>query len=102
METCKRMGIKVITLLINNGILGYQKHAENVKFGAHTSAVHFSGVDHAAVARACGIHGVRVSDPAQIAPALQAAMAAADSTLIEVMCSENAFPPITFYTPESH
>ena len=102
METCKRMGIKVITLLINNGILGYQKHAENVKFGEHTSAVHFSAVDHAAVARACAINGIRVSDPAQIAAALQAAIAAEDSTLIEVMCTENAFPPITFYTPESN
>ncbi len=102
METCKRMGIKVITLLINNGILGYQKHAENVKFGEHTTAVHFSGVDHAAVARACGINGVRVSDPAEIATALKTAMAAEDSTLIEVMCTENAFPPITFYTPEAN
>lgn len=102
METCKRMGIKVITLLINNGILGYQKHAENVKFGEHTSAVHFSGVDHAAIARACGINGVRVSDPADIANALKAAMAADESTLIEVMCTENAFPPITFYTPEAN
>lgn len=101
METCKRMGIKVITLLINNGILGYQKHAENVKFGEHTSAVHFAGVDHAGVARACGINGVRVSEPGQISAALQQAMASEDSTLIEVMCTENAFPPITFYTPES-
>lgn len=102
METCKRMGIKVITLLINNGILGYQKHAENVKFDAHTSAVHFANVDHAAVARACGINGVRVNAPAELAPALKVAMAAQDSTLIEVMCTENAFPPITFYTPEAN
>lgn len=100
METCKRMGIKVITLLINNGILGYQKHAENVKFGEHTSAVHFAGVDHSAVARACGINGVRVASPDEIANALKTAMAAEESTLIEVMCTENAFPPITFYTPE--
>ncbi|WP_182285137.1 acetolactate synthase catalytic subunit [Comamonas testosteroni] len=102
METCKRMGIKVITLLINNGILGYQKHAENVKFGEHTTAVQFAGVDHAAVARACGINGVRVNDPAQLAATLKDAMAAEDSTLIEVMCTENAFPPITFYTPEAN
>ena len=102
METCKRMGIKVITLLINNGILGYQKHAENVKFGAHTSAVHFAGVDHAAIARACGIRGQRVSSPGEIAAALQAAMVAEESTLIELMCTENAFPPITFYTPEAN
>lgn len=102
METCKRMGIKVITLLINNGILGYQKHAENVKFGEHTSAVHFAGVDHAAIARACGIRGQRVVSPEDIVPALKAAMAADDATLIEVMCTENAYPPITFYTPEAH
>lgn len=102
METCRRMGIKVITVLINNGILGYQKHAEHVKFGEHTSAVNFSGVDHAAIARACGIHGVRVESADAIAPALRAAMAAEEATLIEVMCTEDAFPPITFYTPESH
>ncbi len=102
METCKRMGIKVITLLLNNGILGFQKHAEHVKFGAHTSAVHFSGVDHAAVARACGINGVRVTSPDEIAGALKAAMAAPDATLIEVMCTEDAFPPITAFTPESN
>ena len=102
METCRRIGIKVITVLINNGILGYQKHAEHVKFGEHTSAVNFSGVDHAAIARACGIHGVRVESADAIAPALRAAMAAEEATLIEVMCTEDAFPPITFYTPESH
>lgn len=102
METCKRMGIKVITLLLNNGILGFQKHAEHLKFGAHTTAVHFSGVDHAAVARACGINGVRVTSPDEIAGALQTAMAAPDATLIEVMCTENAFPPITVFTPEGN
>lgn len=102
METCRRMGIKVIVLLVNNGILGYQKHAENVKFGAHTSAVHFASVDHAAIARACGIHGQRVTLPDEIAPALKNAMTAESATLIEVMCTENAFPPITFYTPEAN
>jgi acetolactate synthase-1/2/3 large subunit len=86
------MGIKVNTVLINNGILGYQKHAEHVKFGEHTSAVNFSGVDHAAIARACGIHGVRVESADAIAPALRAAMAAEEATLIEVMCTEDAFP----------
>ncbi|MPM17702.1 Glyoxylate carboligase [bioreactor metagenome] len=101
METCKRMGIKVIVMLINNGILGYQKHAENVKFGAHTSAVHFVGVDHAAIARACGINGLRVTSPDEIASALTGAMSAEDATLIEIMCTENAFPPITFYTHEA-
>ncbi|GAA5235366.1 acetolactate synthase catalytic subunit [Verticiella sediminum] len=101
LETAARMGVKVTVLLINNGILGYQKHAENVKFGAHTSAVDFAPVDHAAIARACGCAGERVEDPAELEAAIERARARSESTLIEVMCDQNAFPPITFYTPEA-
>jgi acetolactate synthase-1/2/3 large subunit len=98
LETAHRMGLKVILFVLNNGILGYQKHAENVKFGAHTSAVHFADVDHASIARCCGCHGVRVSDPAELGRVIDAARASEVSTLIEVMTDENAFPPITFYS----
>ena len=49
--------------VLNNQILGYQKHAEDVLFGAHTSAIDFEPVDHAAIARACGLNGVRIEDP---------------------------------------
>lgn len=98
-ETCVRMGIKVTCILINNGILGYQKHGENVKFGAHTSAVHFAPVDHAAVARACGAQGIRVTDPEKLGEAFDAAEKADTATLIEVMCTENAYPPVTVFTP---
>lgn len=101
METASRMNIKVVTILINNGILGYQKHAECLKYGDHTSAVHFADVDHAAVARASGIHGVRVTDPADLAKVLADAAAADKSTLVEVMCTNQAHPPITFYSPNA-
>ncbi|ADP13897.1 acetolactate synthase catalytic subunit [Achromobacter xylosoxidans A8] len=98
LETARRMGIKVTLVVINNGILGFQKHAENVKFGAHTSAVHFHPVDHAAVARAAGCLGVRIESPSDLAGALREARRAEQTTLVEVMCDENAFPPITFFT----
>ena len=101
LETAARMGVKVTLILINNGILGYQKHAENVKFGDHTSAVHFQPVDHAAIARSSGCEGIRVTDPKQIAAALLQARLNDKTTLIEVLCDENAFPPITFYTPDA-
>lgn len=101
METAARMGIKVITILLNNGILGYQKHAECLKYGAHTTAVHFHDVDHAAIARASGINGVRIEDPALLAQALKDAIAADKSTLIEVITSNQAHPPITFYSPDA-
>lgn len=101
METAARMGIKVVTILINNGILGYQKHAECLKYGNHTSAVHFADVDHAAVARASGINGVRVTDPAQLAKVLADAAKSDKATLVEVMCTNQAHPPITFYSPDA-
>ena len=101
LETAARMGIKVTLILINNGILGYQKHAENVKFGDHTSAVHFNPVDHAAIARDSGCDGIRVTDPNELGSALAQAKKNTGTTLIEVICDENAFPPITFYTPDA-
>ncbi len=100
METCARMGIKVTCILINNGILGYQKHGEQVKFGQHTSAVTFSPVDHAAIAEACGIRGIRVTDPEKLGEAFARAEKAETATLIEVMCTENAYPPVSAFTPE--
>ncbi len=101
LETARRMGINVTLILLNNGILGYQKHAENVKFGDHTSAVDFYPVEHAAIARSCGCAGVRVSDPAELGRALDEARLSDVTTLIEVMTDQNAFPPITFYTAEA-
>ena len=101
LETAARMGIKVTLILINNGILGYQKHAENVKFGDHTSAVHVKPVDHAAIARNSGCDGIRVTDPKELAAAIVEAKKNTGTTLIEVICDENAFPPITFYTPDA-
>ncbi|MEJ1978673.1 MAG: thiamine pyrophosphate-dependent enzyme [Acetobacteraceae bacterium] len=54
-ETMKRLKLPVVTLVLNNQILGYQKHAEQVLFGGWTDACEFAAVDHAAIARACGV-----------------------------------------------
>lgn len=101
LETARRMRIKVVLVVLNNGILGYQKHAENLKFGAHTSAVHFSPVDHAMIARATGCAGIRVERAADIAAALREASASDGTTVIDVLCDEAAFPPITSFSVES-
>ena len=76
LETARRHRLNVVVTVLNNQILGYQKHAEDVLFGAHTSAIYFEPVDHAAIARACGLNGVRVEDPAEYGPALDRALAA--------------------------
>jgi len=98
LETLRRLNLPITVIVLNNGVLGYQKHAEDVTFGEHTIAVDFSEVDHAAIARACGVNGVRLSRGEDSGAALDAAFATAAPTLIEVMTDPLAFPPISFYS----
>ncbi len=97
LETAKRMGLKVIIIILNNQILGYQWHAEEVLYGNHTDACQLSPVDHAAIARACGCEGVRVENPADFKLALERALQSSSTTVIDVMIDPKAYPPITLY-----
>jgi acetolactate synthase-1/2/3 large subunit len=97
LETAKRHSLPVTVTVLNNQILGYQKHAEDVLFGAHTTAVDFQPVDHAAIARACGVRGVRVENPGDYAAALAEAAAAGETTVIDVITDPEAYPPITSF-----
>ena len=97
LETARRMKLPVALIVLNNGVLGYQKDAETAIYGQHTDAVFFEPVDHAAIARACGCNGRRVDQASDLLPAIQEALAADCLTLIEVMTDPNGRPPITFY-----
>ena len=97
LETARRMGLDIVVILLNNGILGFQKHAELVKFGAHTSAIDFTDVDHVAIARAAGCQGQRIERAEDIGPALDAALARSGTTLLDVVTDPEAHPPITVF-----
>ncbi len=97
LETARRTGTAVVVTVLNNGVLGYQKDAEDVKFGRHTSAVQFTPVDHAAIARACGCRGIAVKRAEEYLPALREALACGEPTLIDVDTDPEAYPPITLF-----
>ncbi|RWC00360.1 MAG: acetolactate synthase catalytic subunit [Mesorhizobium sp.] len=97
LETMMRLGIAITVIVLNNGVLGYQKDAETVKFGRYTSACHFAPVDHAALARACGCSAVRVDNQEQVLPALLTAFAAEEPWLIEIITDPDAHPPLSLY-----
>lgn len=97
LETVKRTNVPIALTVLNNGVLAYQKDAEDVKFGRHTSACRFSPVDHAAVARACGLQGVRIERAADYLPALREALASKETVLLDVVTDPDAYPPITFF-----
>ena len=97
LETLRRLNLPITVMVLNNGILGYQKHAEDVIFGEHTDAVDFAAVDHAAIARACGVFGVRIERGEDVGPALDAAFASGKPALLDIVTDPDAKPPISFY-----
>jgi acetolactate synthase I/II/III large subunit len=97
LETAARMRVKVVIIILNNQILGYQLHAEDVMYGAHTDACQLVPVDHAAIARACGCDGVRIENPADFKPTLERALRSSVTTVIDVMIDPKAYPPLTLY-----
>lgn len=98
LETARRHGIKVAIAVMNNGILGYQKHAEDAALGRHTNVCDFMAVDHAAIAKACGLPGIRVERARDVAPAITAAMRADSSVVIDVLADPNAMPPVKLFS----
>jgi len=97
LETAKRMGVAVTVIVLNNQILGYQWHAEDVMYGDHTDACQLQPVDHAAIARACGCEGVRVEAAGDFKPALESARRSNVTSVIDVIVDPKAYPPITLY-----
>ncbi len=97
LETARRMKTPVVLTVLNNGVLGYQKDAEDVKFGRHSDCCFFTDVDHAKIAEATGCRGVRIENAGDYLPALKAALASGETTLLDVVTDPEAYPPVTFF-----
>ena len=97
LETMVRTRTPVVVTVLNNSVLGFQKDAEDVKFGRHTKACYFAPVDHAAIARACGCQGIRIERPGDYLPALRAALASNETCVLDVITDPAAYPPITLF-----
>lgn len=97
LETMIRMELPIIIILLNNGILGYQRDAEAVKFGSYTSACHLGDVDHCRIAEACGCAAVRISDPNMLADHLRGGISDGKPLLIDVVTDAEAHPPLSLF-----
>ena len=98
LETARRHGIRVVVAVMNNAILGYQKHAEDAGLGRHTNVCDFEPVDHAAIARACGVLGMRLERAEDIALSIRRALSHDGPVLIDVIADPDAMPPVTAFT----
>lgn len=94
LETAVRDNVPIVVILLNNSILGYQRHAENFLFGQTTSAIAFAPTDHVAIARAVGADGILVQRPEEIGPALKSALESGKTTVIDVIVDPDAYAPV--------
>jgi acetolactate synthase-1/2/3 large subunit len=96
-ETMVRSRLAVVLIVLNNGVLGYQKDAETAKFGRSTTACQLGSVSHAEIARACGCDAICIDAPGDVAPALKAAIESGRPWLIDVISCPEAHPPLSLY-----
>lgn len=89
-----QLGLPVKVVVFNNGSLGFieleQKSTGILDFGTE-----FKNPNFAAMAAATGITGIRIEDPADVEPALRAALANDGPVLIDAVVNrqELAIPP---------
>lgn len=76
LETARRLGANFITCVFNNAASGYVKALQHAVYGPGSyQSSDLVEMDYAAIARAMGCHGIRVTDPEQLRPALLDALA---------------------------
>jgi acetolactate synthase-1/2/3 large subunit len=85
LATAVQHGGKSIIVLLNNGMFGTIRMHQEREFPNHLSGSHLQNPDFAALAKAYGYHGVRITRTEQFEPAFVQALASEQGTLIEVI-----------------
>ncbi|MEX2455042.1 MAG: thiamine pyrophosphate-dependent enzyme [Rhodospirillaceae bacterium] len=93
LETAARYGIKVLTVILNNATLGFQRHYEEKALGSYREC-DFLDIDFSAVARALGCSGERVTQPGDLAGALRRGLAHPGPYLIDAVIDPEVAAPI--------
>jgi len=86
LETVARLKLPMTAVVISNAVYGWIKAGQKSGYAQRYFSVDFSATDHAAVASGFGIRSWRVTDPSQVGPVLKQALAAAEPTLVDIVC----------------
>ena len=85
LETVARKNAPIVMIVMSNGSYGWIKASQKVGYGERYFSVDFTRTDHAAIARAYGIAAHTVSDPADVGPVLEKALAYGGPVLIDIL-----------------
>jgi acetolactate synthase-1/2/3 large subunit len=90
--TAREEDLPIVAVCLNNQALGWVKHGQRDR----QIACDFAAFDHAAMARAMGINGIRVEEAVDLGPALARAIASGEPTVVDVRTSlEESFERVT-------
>ena len=95
LPTAVEYGANILMVVLNDGAFGQTTMQQSNLYG-HTYGTTFASPDFAAIARACGAEGTRVTDPRDVEPALRQGLAATKEkpALVEVMVARRPYPKI--------
>ena len=90
LATAMQHGAKSIIVLVNNGMFGTIRMHQEREYPKHVSGSELTNPDFAALARAYGYAGVRITRSAEFEAEFLAALERVEGTLIEVMLDPEA------------
>jgi acetolactate synthase-1/2/3 large subunit len=88
-DTAQRHGAKVVFIVSNNAAWNIERIDQVMNYGGRVVGTELAWSDYAAMARAFGLHGERVTDPARLKDAFREAFAKAPA-LIDVVVTRDA------------
>jgi acetolactate synthase-1/2/3 large subunit len=88
-DSAKRHGAKVVFIVSNNAAWNIERLDQEMNYGGRVVGTTLQWSDYAAMARAFGLHGERVTDPARLRGAIEEAFAKAPA-LIDVVVTQYA------------
>jgi acetolactate synthase I/II/III large subunit len=93
LPTAAEYGANIVMVVMNNGAFG-QTFMQQQNIYGHTFGTSFESPDFAAIARACGAEGIRVSDPKDVEDGLRAGLKATKErpALVEMMVADYPYP----------
>jgi acetolactate synthase-1/2/3 large subunit len=97
LETLVRLKLPLTLVVISNSVYGWIKAGQKTGYARRYFSVDFTPTDHARVAEAFGVKAWRVTEPADLASALKAALAHGGPALVDIVCQplEDANAPVS-------
>jgi len=90
LETARRTGANLTTVVVNNAASGYVKALQHAMYGERYQSSDLVEMDYARIAEAMGCRGIRVEDPAELGGALRRGIAERSRpTVIDVIVTRD-------------